>query len=72
MCPLSKSDYDMVPITMQQVLQQLASEQLQSGDHVTLSGGEPTLVPFLPELLAALMEMGLRVTLLTNASGFAS
>jgi len=42
------------------------------GDHVTLSGGEPTLAPFFLNLIRELVDRKIRITLLSNGSGFTS
>lgn len=72
MCPLSNTDQINKAFTFNQVLESFQQENLNAGDHVTLSGGEPTLVEFLPELIRFLNQKKIHVTLLTNASGFAN
>lgn len=64
-CEQRKSDRDMPLAEFVDLLDALEGEGVEA---VALGGGEPTLHPALPELLAAVRERGLRAGLTTNAS----
>lgn len=57
---------DLSPANFERILDVLAAAGV---DTVDLLGGEPTLHPQLPELLASLGERGMRTTLSTGGSG---
>lgn len=71
MCPLSNRERNDIPIPYASMISHIESEGFSAGDHITLSGGEPTLCEYLLDLLEYLMNRKIRVTLLTNSSGFA-
>lgn len=71
MCPLSQGDREGAQLSCDEVLAAIEREHLQTGDHLTLSGGEPTLVPFLTDVIETLSRQGIHITLLSNSSGFA-
>ena len=70
-CPLTTVDRLHASFSREKVLNQLDAIGFGRGDHVTISGGEPTLVPYLLELISILACKGVQMTLLTNCSGFA-
>jgi hypothetical protein len=63
-CDQPKSDRDMPMPQFIALLDALVGEGMEA---VALGGGEPTLHPALPDLLAAANQRGLRVGLTTNA-----
>ena len=68
MCPLSTRDRLHAALSYEQIIRSI--EDLSAGDHITLSGGEPTLVPFLLDLIQEILKRGIRITLLSNGIGF--
>ncbi|WP_028610261.1 7-carboxy-7-deazaguanine synthase QueE [Paenibacillus harenae] len=54
--------------TAQEIVAQLSAIGQQTFDHVTLSGGNPALLPQLGELIALLHEQGVQVALETQGS----
>lgn len=62
-CDQPKADRDMPVAQFMALLDDLATDGVEA---VALGGGEPTLHPALPELLAAVHERGLRAGLTTN------
>jgi len=50
-------------------LDEIVDEAVSEGvTHVVLTGGEPTVQPYLPELVAGLQQQGLHVTIETNGT----
>ena len=70
MCPLTDQDRNSGMFSYDYILSLLSNQELSVDDHVTLSGGEPTLCEYLYDLIEMLCNKGLRITLLTNCSGF--
>ncbi len=70
MCPLSTADRLHGSFSYEQIMTSINNAGLSAGDHITVSGGEPTLCPFFPELIRELVRRRLRITLLSNGVGF--
>lgn len=67
-CPLSKGRYPNTRLS--DIMSMLHS--LSAGDHVTFSGGEPTLYAELFPALSYCLKNGINVSILTNASSFSN
>ncbi|GMV40091.1 MAG: hypothetical protein AMXMBFR64_18070 [Myxococcales bacterium] len=67
-CRFCWVDFDWTPPTREQVLSQVAALRAQGALSLNLTGGEPTLVPWLPDVVREARMLGMvRVELQTNA-----
>ena len=71
MCPLRTYDRLHATFDRDEVFAGLERMDIQKDDAITVSGGEPTLVPFLSDVLGYLTDHGAQVSLLTNGTGLA-
>ena len=67
-CRFCWVDFDWTPPTREQVLEQVATLRARGALSLNLTGGEPTLVPWLPDVVREARRLGMvRVELQTNA-----
>ena len=58
-CPLSADERELSAVSFDTVISYIKKEGLSFGDHITLSGGEPTLCDYLYDLVEFLSERGI-------------
>lgn len=71
-CPLNDKDRNSKQFSREEIMKLIEEENLSAGDDITISGGEPTLCEFLPELLAHLSNQKLRIAMFSNVHKFTS
>lgn len=69
-CPLTTYDRLHGKLPYESIMNNIENAKLSVGDHVTISGGEPTLSPFFPDLIRELLARRLRITVLSNGHSF--
>lgn len=70
-CPCSKEEasYPLIPgADLERIVQEILKDR--QTEHIVISGGEPTLHPYLGELLHTITSNGIRVTVLSNSERF--
>lgn len=70
-CPLTTFDRMHRDFTYEDMIQSIGNSNLKPYDHVTISGGEPTLNQSFFSLLEYLNHLGVHITILSNATQFA-
>lgn len=70
-CPLTTFDRIHRDFTYEDIMHSIGNSGLKPHDHVTISGGEPTLNPSFFPILEYLNQLKVHITILSNATQFA-